>query len=628
MKFLHSKRERGRDARRISFMSKFLVSSTIIVIIISITASIAFCMLSTTNPSHIPGEPFNQASALDNDHYVYLPGISRQIPAWRPFSNASPWNTVIPANIEVDPSSEAMINTLQQSVSAGQICIALDNWTVPVYYADADTPTYTVPCVNEWNKCYPPFGPDVPIPDDAIHDPEQNGHMVVVDLERNLSWDMYGAQHNTNGWQVTWGYVFDLAGDGVQTDRVGSARGSGFPLIAGLIRLEEIEQGHINHALALAYDEPRKNIYVHPASVTYAQGDSNAIPMGGHIRLDPDLNLDDLNLSPAAHTIARALQRYGAYVADVGGGITLYAEGLYGKPDESWEGILTTDALKEIPWYAFEVLELPPLKTMLPEPTPTPTPGPGRWFSEASPWNTPIETNPSIDPNSATMIATFKTSGNDGKVYINLDQWTIPVYYADENTPLHTVRCVNPWGVCGSGFGENVPIPPEAMPDPTSDGHMVVVDQSRQLSWDMYQAQKVGDSWQVLWGYVFDLQEDGVQPDGTGSCRGSGFPLVAGLIMKEEIEEGYIDHALVMAYNSPREGVYVNPASTTDGRGGPNTIPEGARIQLDPNLDLDSLGLSPRAQVVARALQEYGAYMGDIAGGIALFGEGLYGKSG
>ena len=293
---------------------------------------------------------------------AYLPIVYKAWP-WRPFAASSPWNTPLGPSPAIDPNSNTMITTLSHSSSGGRFYINIDGWTIPVYYADASTPAYTVPCINEWGACGPGFGGDVPIPSGAQADPEDDGHMAVVDLSRNLSWDMWRAVQVSSSWQVSMGCVFDLTSTGVQTDGIGSARGSGFPLLAGLIRLEEVQRGYINHALVMAYDYPRADAYVYPASMTDGKGGANAIPEGGRIQLDPTLDLDTLSLSPAAKVIARALQEYGAYVGDNSGGIALYAEGLYGKPGQTWAGVLAYDDLAAIPWQRFRVLELPPLKT-------------------------------------------------------------------------------------------------------------------------------------------------------------------------------------------------------------------------------------------------------------------------
>ena len=57
------------------------------------------------------------------------------------------------------------------------------------------------------------------------------------------------------------------------------------------------------------------------------------------------------------------------------------------------------------------------------------------------------------------------------------------------------------------------------------------------------------------------------------------------------------------------------PATESDGRTrSGDAIPEGARVQLDPSLDLEALGLQGYELTIARALQEYGAYLGDTGG--------------
>ena len=48
-------------------------------------------------------------------------------------------------------------------------------------------------------------------------------------------------------------------------------------------------------------------------------------------------------------------------------------------------------------------------------------------------------------------------------------------------------------------------------------------------------------------------------------------------------------------------------------------MPEGARVQLDPTLDLDSLGLTDYEKTIAKALQEYGMILVDDGGGMAFY---------
>jgi hypothetical protein len=220
---------------------------------------------------------------------------------------------------------------------------------------------------------------------------------------------------------------------------------------------------------------------------------------------------------------------------------------------------------------------------------------------------------------------------------VNLGNFAIPLYWADASTPKHTVTCM----IGGQGFSSSdgfnatvtMPIPNGATPDPSFDGHLLVVDRETNTEWGLYAAENNNGNWSCELGATSDLNGTGVRPlkiqaqpwyhaHGPRAC---GFPLSAGLIRLEEVEAGRIDHALVVAYPHIRGGCYTSPASTAQVPNGEVTttrgIPCGGRIQLDPALDLDALGLDPTTKIIARALQEYGAYVGDYSGAMSLYAE-------
>jgi hypothetical protein len=75
------------------------------------------------------------------------------------------------------------------------------------------------------------------------------------------------------------------------------------------------------------------------------------------VQLDPGYDL--AGLPPAARTIARALQEYGAVCVDVSGGHCLYGQGLYGDKTRSWSAVLASDAVLAIPLKHYRVLAPP-----------------------------------------------------------------------------------------------------------------------------------------------------------------------------------------------------------------------------------------------------------------------------
>ncbi|HEV8246013.1 MAG TPA: hypothetical protein VGP93_09610, partial [Polyangiaceae bacterium] len=235
--------------------------------------------------------------------------------------------------------------------------------------------------------------------------------------------------------------------------------------------------------------------------------------------------------------------------------------------------------------------------------------GPWRPFSDDSPWNTLIAADPEIDPDSDSLINDFTASSQWPFLGINIDGFSVPLYWADASTPLETVTAE----LGGEGFqGDNgfnasamVPIPAGAAPDPESDAHMLIVDRTKAMEWGFFGTKHDAGQWTAALGATADLTGSGVHPPDVGNAtwwtshapRACGFPLVAGLIRVEEMQAGVINHALVIAYPHIRAGFYTPPASTSqaaNGIGADSTrgIPCGGRIELDPSLDLETLGLT------------------------------------
>ncbi len=95
------------------------------------------------------------------------------------------------------------------------------------------------------------------------------------------------------------------------------------------------------------------------------------------------------------------------------------------------------------------------------------------------------------------------------------------------------------------------------------------------------------------------------------------FSLIAGVIFPDELSAGEINHALAVSLPCVKTGGPVYPATESDGKCiKSGAIPEGARIQLNPELDLDKLNLSYHEYVICKALQEYGAFVVDVSGSI------------
>lgn len=289
-----------------------------------------------------------------------------------------------------------------------------------------------------------------------------------------------------------------------------------------------------------------------------------------------------------------------------------------------------------------------------------------RFFADDSYWNTKIEDNPVIHPQSAHYVDLLKGEGNQRGFHMNLFNWTLPIYEVTKDTPtvdvekrimhhtgegktfyIHSQEYIKAVGAENHmlghfpNFGKDVPIPEDAIPDKQSDSHMSLVDYERGIAWDMWGAQKRPDGkWWSCSGISYDLYGSGVFNPADfpihngesihmyGGSHAAGVPNIAGVILYDELMSGKIEHKLTWAskFVALLEHIYP-PAVWTDG-GYPNGLPQGILLQLDPALDLEQFGLSVYEKIIAKALQEYGAALVMTADSTTLFGEGLWAKPG
>ena len=213
----------------------------------------------------------------------------------------------------------------------------------PIYVGEGTTKLRTVPCVTfpcgiqgvrgeATDALY-----EVPIPEGARADPSDDAHMVVYDVSRGKAWELFGAQYSavSGRWTTRGGIQWDLHGPGVdEIGEPGTAVGAGVPMLGTILRPEEIHlalsngTGVVPHVLSGGYNSPRVRCFIGPLAKTTDGDDGRrwAIPEGAILQLDPSLDLDKLDLDPAARVIARTLQRYGMVIRDDTGAFSIDVE--------------------------------------------------------------------------------------------------------------------------------------------------------------------------------------------------------------------------------------------------------------------------------------------------------------
>jgi hypothetical protein len=252
---------------------------------------------------------------------------------------------------------------------------------------------------------------------------------------------------------------------------------------------------------------------------------------------------------------------------------------------------------------------------------------PGPLFAPASVWNAPIPADAPVDPNSAYLVQSL-TAEIAREEAAGIGPW---IQTTDSSTPLYTVPRDQPTipvrlPVQSGRFVAlqrallHVPIPANATPAAGSDRHMTIYQPATDRMWDLWEAAKLPDGWHAAWGGAIDhvsrfpgYYTAGAWPGATSQwgATASSFPVIGGTILVRELRRGRIDHALAMDVPDTRAGVFAWPAQRTDGTGGEDTLPEGARLRIDPRVHLGSLGLPPATLVLARAAQRYGIIVRD-----------------
>jgi hypothetical protein len=248
---------------------------------------------------------------------------------------------------------------------------------------------------------------------------------------------------------------------------------------------------------------------------------------------------------------------------------------------------------------------------------------PHRAFSDDSWWNTPLPSSAPVHPSSADMIQWLQQ--DNGADHIRLagtgssGEWGMPIYWADADDPVY--RVVATRYTLPPEFA-SLRIPPEVIPDPTSDAALTIYDLEAGYVSKLQKAvyDPVTDTWSAGGGAVYYLASNGLhgrlpESDEARNYGHRGVPPSTYAVRWDEIQAGRIDHVLKIAVNTTRAENVWPMTGHEDGTTAVNAPPEGTRIRIKPSVDLSSLGLSGASLTVARALQRYGAVIGDQSGG-------------
>jgi hypothetical protein len=246
-------------------------------------------------------------------------------------------------------------------------------------------------------------------------------------------------------------------------------------------------------------------------------------------------------------------------------------------------------------------------------------------FSDSSYFNTPVKGWPK-EPSTKILMKDLYQNQSGPYHYLRMPGashtggWERPVYFGTAADPTYKVVCTM---YCNYAPA-SIKLPHGADVPSNSDAAMVVAN----LAEDGVEA----NAWYAFWQTRIDHSTNTIRVSGGDTyidssgaiaaawkCCGSvsangghrGFPMANSAIRWEEIESGRIRHALAF-YIERTADKYCFPMTGDENSTG--LIPEGARIRLRAWVNIDARVPNPKARIIARALQEYGAVITDQNG--------------
>ncbi|MGN6462273.1 MAG: hypothetical protein ACTHLY_13855 [Pseudolabrys sp.] len=231
-----------------------------------------------------------------------------------------------------------------------------------------------------------------------------------------------------------------------------------------------------------------------------------------------------------------------------------------------------------------------------------------RPFSESSSWNTPIAASAVYRKIGWPLSARFGVAWSS---------YSPAIYAAEDSHPLVSVRYPAGWGYPGGIL--QVRMPPDADGARGTDGELLVINGTTVHNFWQFKRHSSAEASVRSYGATDIITGSGwgrASPFLGAGIVAAGASQLAGLLIQAETDRGEIDHALQisidMALALPG---HTGDAISGDGKNPNGLVREGQRLAI-PRAAPMPYGLSPLSQQVFRALQKYGAFVIDVAGGV------------
>jgi hypothetical protein len=265
------------------------------------------------------------------------------------FPATNPWRQDV-SHLPVSPYSAAWVASVGASTHLHPDFGSDPTYGIPYSEVPANQPKVPITFTAYGDESDP--GP-YPIPPTAKVEAGGDRHVLVASGDCKV-YELYGAVRSGGGWTAASGAVFDLTTNTLRPDGWTSADAAGLPILPGLVRRDEVQSGHIDHALRFTVATSQKG-YISPATHQAGSTTSTAYPpMGARFRLKASYDVSHFH--GEALVILQALKKYGMLVAD--NGSSWY---ISGANDTGWDDE-DLNQLKTVPGSAFEVVDTGPVQ--------------------------------------------------------------------------------------------------------------------------------------------------------------------------------------------------------------------------------------------------------------------------
>lgn len=239
------------------------------------------------------------------------------------------------------PDSSAMAELLAGQVSSRWGGIAAFNayqYNTSLYRVPTSAPKIDVGFWDCQHKGYTPQNLvsgtgqflGVPVPNNAVPALGSDGAMTIYDPAADTVWEFWQMRRNpdTEKWEACWGGRLNDAStaQGYFAGNYG-ATATGLVMAGGVITMDDVRRGYINHAMQISVTDAAKGGFSWPAQRTDGLSTATgALLEGQRLRLDPSLDVTKLGLTPIGQMVAEAAQEYGFVISDKGGAVAVKTE--------------------------------------------------------------------------------------------------------------------------------------------------------------------------------------------------------------------------------------------------------------------------------------------------------------